>query len=63
VLAAEHKAASELRKRYSAAMDPTVIAAGVGVGGTVAVGIAGYWANVWSTNKTIANDRESKVWE
>jgi hypothetical protein len=44
-------------------VDPTVIAAVVGVGGTVVVGIAGYAANVWSTNKTIAHDRESKIWD
>jgi hypothetical protein len=44
-------------------MDPTVIAALVGVGGTVVVGVTGYVANVWSTRKTIAHDRESKVWD
>ena len=38
-------------------------AALVGVGGTVVVAVAGYWANVCSTKQTIAHDGESKVWD
>jgi hypothetical protein len=44
-------------------MDPTVTAAAVGVGGTVIVGVTGFWAAVRNTSKTIANDREGRVWE
>jgi uncharacterized protein YjbI with pentapeptide repeats len=32
-------------------MDPTVTAAAIGVGGTVIVALAGFWANVWNSNK------------
>lgn len=35
-------------------MDPALTAAAIGVGGTVIVGIAGFWANVRNTNKTTA---------
>jgi uncharacterized protein YjbI with pentapeptide repeats len=34
-------------------MDPTVIAAAIGVTGTVIVGVTGYWASVRNTGKTI----------
>jgi hypothetical protein len=44
-------------------MDPTVTAAAIGVGGTVIVGVAGFSAAIWSTRKTIAHDRESRVWD
>jgi hypothetical protein len=33
-------------------MDSALIVALIGVGGTVIVGIAGFWANVRNTNKT-----------
>jgi hypothetical protein len=33
-------------------MDSALIAAAIGVGGTVIVGVAGFWANVRNTNKT-----------
>src|SRR5215472_13862197 len=33
-------------------MDATLTAAAIGVGGTVIVGLAGFWANVRNTNKT-----------
>jgi hypothetical protein len=33
-------------------MDPTLTAAAIGVGGTVIVGVAGFVANVRTTNKT-----------
>jgi hypothetical protein len=32
-------------------MDPALTAAAIGVGGTVIVGVAGFWANVRNTNK------------
>src|SRR6516165_12078977 len=35
-------------------MDPALTAAAIGVGGTVIVGIAGFWASVRNTNKTTA---------
>jgi hypothetical protein len=35
-------------------MDPTVTAAAIGVGGTVIVGVAGFWASVRNTSKTTA---------
>jgi hypothetical protein len=35
-------------------MDPTLTAAAIGVGGTVIVGIAGFWASVRNTNRTSA---------
>ena len=35
-------------------MDPSVTAATIGVGGTVIVALAGFWANVRNTNKTTA---------
>ena len=36
---------------YAPDMDPTVTAATIGVGGTVIVALAGFWANVRNTNK------------
>jgi uncharacterized protein YjbI with pentapeptide repeats len=42
-------------------MDPTLIAAAIGVGGTVIVGIAGFWANVRNTNKTAALTEQGQV--
>src|SRR5262249_858855 len=51
-------------------MDPALTAAAIGVGGTVIVGVAGFWANVRNTNKTTAlalqgqvTDRYSKAIE
>jgi hypothetical protein len=44
-------------------MDPTVTAAAIGVGGTVAVGVAGFSAAIWNTRRTFANARESRMWE
>jgi hypothetical protein len=35
-------------------MDPTLTAAAIGVGGTVIVGIVGFWASVRNTDKTSA---------
>ena len=39
---------------YAPGMDPTVTAATIGVGGTVIVALAGFWANVRNTNKATA---------
>jgi hypothetical protein len=39
---------------YAPGMDPALTAAAIGVGGTVIVGVAGFVANVWNTNKTTA---------
>src|SRR5215471_21690303 len=51
-------------------MDPALTAAAIGVGGTVIVSVAGFWANVRNTNKTTAlalqgqvTDRYSKAIE
>lgn len=44
-------------------MNPTVVAAAIGVGGTVIVGVAGFGASIWTTRRTIANDREKRVWD
>lgn len=44
-------------------MNPTVAAAIVGVGGTVIVGVAGFSAGIWGTRQTIAQARESRVWD
>jgi hypothetical protein len=48
---------------YDPGMDPAVIAAAVGVGGTVVVGVAGYWASVRNTGQTIASARQARVWD
>lgn len=44
-------------------MDPTVTAAAIGVGGTVIVGVVGFWASIWNTRKSIAHDREGRLWD
>lgn len=44
-------------------MDPTVLAAAIGVGGTVIVGLAGFGTAIWSTRKTIAHDRDNRLWD
>jgi hypothetical protein len=44
-------------------MDPVVAAAIVAVSGTVVVGVAGFGASIWTTSKTIAAARESRVWD
>jgi hypothetical protein len=44
-------------------MDPTVMAAAIGVGGTVIVGLAGFWATVRATGKTIQAARDSRIWD
>jgi hypothetical protein len=44
-------------------MNPTVMAAAIGVGGTVIVGLAGFSASVWNTRKAIAQAHESRVWD
>jgi hypothetical protein len=42
-------------------MNPTVVAAAIGVGGTVIVGMAGFGAAIWNTKRTIAADRDSRL--
>src|SRR6266852_6489253 len=44
-------------------MDPTVMAAAIGVGGTVIVGVAGYSAAVWATRKTLQAARDTRMWD
>jgi hypothetical protein len=43
-------------------MDPAVMAATIGVGGTVIVGVAGYSAAVWGTRKTL-QARDTRMWD
>jgi hypothetical protein len=42
-------------------MDSTLAAAAIGVGGTVIIGVAGFWANVRNTNKTTALTLQGQV--
>jgi len=42
-------------------MDPVMTAAAIGVGGTVIVGVVGFWANVRNTNKTTALALQGQV--
>jgi hypothetical protein len=44
-------------------MNPTVMAAAIGVGGTVIVGVAGFSVAIWNTRKTIGHAREGRVWD
>jgi hypothetical protein len=44
-------------------MNPTVLAAIVGVSGTVIVGVAGFGASIWNTRRTVALARESRIWD
>ncbi len=44
-------------------MNPTVIAAAIGVGGTVVVGVTGFLAAIRNTRKTITHARESRIWD
>jgi hypothetical protein len=44
-------------------MNPTVLAAAIGVGGTVVVGVAGFWAAVRNTGRTIVHARENRIWD
>jgi hypothetical protein len=44
-------------------MNPTVLAAAIGVGGTVIVGVTGFWASVRNTSKTVLLARESRIWD
>lgn len=44
-------------------MDSTLLAAAIGVGGTVIVGLAGFGTTIWSTRKTIAHDRDNRLWD
>lgn len=40
-------------------MDPSLTVAAIGVGGTVVVGVAGFLASVWNTNRTSALTRRA----
>src|SRR5262249_35281182 len=42
-------------------MDAALTAAAIGVGGTVIVGVAGFWANVRNTDKTTALALQGQV--
>jgi hypothetical protein len=44
-------------------MNPTVLAATIGVSGTVIVGVAGFGAAIWNTRKTLAAAREARIWD
>ena len=44
-------------------MNATVTAAAIGVSGTVIVGVAGFGAAIWNTRRTMAHDRESRIWD
>lgn len=44
-------------------MNPTVLAAAIGVGGTVIVGITGFWASVRNTSTTVLLARETRIWD
>ena len=50
----EPLAADIAGRAYAPGMDPTLTAAAIGVGGTVIVGITGFWASVRNTNKSSA---------
>jgi len=40
-----------------------VVAAAIGVTGTVIVGLAGFGATIWTTRQTAASARESRIWD
>lgn len=44
-------------------MNPVVLAAAIGVSGTVVVGVAGFGAAIWNTRKTIHQARDNKLWD
>jgi hypothetical protein len=44
-------------------MTSTVITAAIGVGGTVIVGVVGFWATVRATGKTIQAGEAARIWE
>ena len=48
---------------YAPGMDAALTATAIGVGGTVIVGVAGFWANVRNTNKTTALALQGQVTE
>jgi len=43
-------------------MDSAVIAAAIGVGGTVVVGVSGFWASVRNTSQTVASAYQNRIW-
>jgi hypothetical protein len=44
-------------------MNPAEMAAAIGVGGTVIVGVAGFSAAIWTTRKTIQDARDARMWD
>ena len=44
-------------------MDSAVIVAAIGVGGTVVVGVSGFWASVQKPRQTIVSAKDSRIWE
>ena len=48
---------------YDPRMDPAAIAAAIGVGGTVVVGVSGFWASVRNTSQTVGSTRQSRIWD
>jgi hypothetical protein len=44
-------------------MNSTVLAATIGVSGTVIVGVAGFGAAIWNNRKTLAHARETRLWD
>lgn len=44
-------------------MNSVVLAATIGVGGTVIVGLAGFSAAIWTTRKTIQHARDTRMWD
>lgn len=50
-------------RAYPPHMNPVVLAAAIGVSGTVIVGVAGFGAAIWNTRKTVANAHENRLWD
>jgi hypothetical protein len=44
-------------------MNAIVLAAAIGVSGTVVVGVAGFGAAIWNTRKTISQARDNRLWD
>lgn len=63
VLARAHGAGICYLRAYDPAYGIQLSAAAIGVGGTVVVGVTGFWAAVKSTSQTIASVEESRIWE
>jgi hypothetical protein len=44
-------------------MSPALLAAAIGVSGTVIVGVAGFWATVRATGKTLQAGHDARIWD